>query len=73
MKVRIRLDTVKDINKFVEACSTVTEPVYVTDGNGLRVSAKAVLGVRYSMEFANIWCECDHDIYNEIAPFIIVD
>lgn len=72
MRAKIRLDTMKDINQFVATCSKVSVPVYITDGAGLRVSAKSVLGVMYSMEFANIWCECDEDIYNQIERFTII-
>lgn len=73
MKAKIRLDTMKDINKFVGACARVRVPVYITDGAGLKVSAKSVLGVMYSMEFADIWCECEEDIYHYIEQFTIID
>jgi hypothetical protein len=72
MKVKIRLDTMKDINQFVAICSKVPAPVYITDGVGLRVSAKSVLGVMYSMEFTDIWCECEEDIYSRIYNFTII-
>jgi hypothetical protein len=54
MKVKIRLDTMKDINQFVGICSKVSGPVYITDGAGLKVSAKSILGVMYSMEFEEL-------------------
>ena len=73
MKAKIRLDTMKDINQFVSACTSVHVPVYITDGAGLKVSAKSVLGVMYSMEFADIWCECEEDIYHLIERFTIID
>ena len=71
MKVKIRLDTMRDINEFVHICTGVLPAVYVTDNSGLKVSAKSVLGVMYSMEFSDIWCECSVDIYQEIKKFII--
>ena len=71
MRVKIQLDTMKDINKFVAICSKIDAPVYITDGAGLKVSAKSVLGVMYSMEFDNIWCESDKDIYSAIAGFTV--
>lgn len=71
MRAKIRLDTMKDINKFVAICTRVPAPVHVTDGAGLKVSAKSVLGVLYSMEFTDIWCECEEDIYSDIEKFII--
>jgi hypothetical protein len=72
MRAKIRLDSMKDITQFVALCAKVPVPVHITDGAGLRISAKSVLGVMYSMEFAEIWCECEKDIYNEIEHFIII-
>lgn len=73
MRARVRLDTMKDITQFVAICSNVAAPVYVTDGAGLKVSAKSVLGVMYSMEFANIWCESEIDIYSQIERFTVIE
>ena len=73
MRAKIRLDTMQDIKQLVAICTKIDEPVYITDGTGLRVSAKSILGVRYSMEFADIWCECETDIYGHIEHFIIID
>jgi hypothetical protein len=71
MKVKIRLDTMKDINQFVGICSKVSGPVYITDGAGLKVSAKSILGVMYSMEFEELWCETEANLYYELDSFII--
>jgi hypothetical protein len=71
MRAKIRLDTMKDIKQLVAICTKINEPVYITDGTGLKVSAKSLLGVRYSMEFADIWCECERDIYHNIEKFIV--
>ena len=70
MRAKIRLDTLKDINQFVAICSKVSVPVHITDGAGLKVSGKSLLGVMYAMEFADIWCECEEDIYTAIEKFI---
>ena len=72
MKAKIRLDTMKDITQFVAICTKVNAPVYVTDGAGLKVSAKSVLGVMYSMEFSDVWCESSEDIYSLIEPFTVL-
>jgi hypothetical protein len=71
MKAKIRLDTMKDINQFVCICSKVSEPVHITNGVGLKVSAKSILGVMYSMEFDELWCETEADLYYELDRFII--
>lgn len=73
MKAKIRLDTMKDINQFVGICSKVSEPVHITNGVGLKVSAKSILGVMYSLEFDEIWCETDANLYSQLDKFIIID
>lgn len=72
MRAKIRLDTMKDISQFVTVCAKIPVPVHITDGAGLKVSAKSILGVMYSMEFADIWCECEEDIYHLIERFTIL-
>ena len=72
MKAKIRLDTMRDITDFVRICSGVIPQVHITDGAGLKVSGKSLLGVMYAMEFDEIWCQCDIDIYHEIERFIVV-
>lgn len=71
MKVRINLDTMKAISDFVRICTNISTAVHVTDGAGLKVSGKSLLGVMYAMEFADIWCECEQDIYSEIEKFVV--
>lgn len=72
MRAKIRLDTMQDIRDFVNICTKVDAPVYLTDGAGLKISAKSVLGVMYSMEFSDIWCESPEDIYCLIDRFVTV-
>lgn len=71
MRAKIRLDTMRDINDFVRICSTIIPAVHITDGAGLKVSGKSLLGVMYAMEFKEIWCECDIDIYTYIEHFVV--
>lgn len=70
MKVKIQLDTLSDVRRLVAAAIQVPAPVYITDGNGLKVSAKSMMGAIYSLEFDELWCECDMDIFHVIAPFM---
>ena len=72
MRAKIRLDTMREITDFVGICSGVIPAVHITDGNGLKVSGKSLLGVMYAMEFKEIWCECDIDIYHEIERFVVI-
>lgn len=70
MKVKIELNTMTDVNEFVKLVSTVSAPVHLVS-DGLRVSAKSLLGAIYTMEWEEIWCECDTDIYNKIEKFVV--
>lgn len=71
MKAQIRLDTFTDVKRFVNIATKEEGAVYITDGKGLRVSAKSILGAMYSLEFDNLWCEAENDIYMAIRDFII--
>ena len=47
MKLKIRLDTDSDAVKLVGIASKLNENITLTDGNGLCVSAKSLLGTMY--------------------------
>lgn len=71
MKVKLQLETMSDISRFVQLCSQVEENVSVTDSIGHCVSAKSLLGMIYAMEWTDVWCECEKDIYFIIKEFVI--
>ena len=66
---KILLETESSVLDFINAVSQVSCPVVVTDGEGMRVNAKSMLGMLYAMTFAEMWCECDKDIYMYIKDF----
>ena len=69
---KIRLDTLTDATKFLEAVSWVPEEVYIRSGKHLCTSAKSALGCHMAaIEWNNLLCECDSDIYTKISQFII--
>ena len=70
MKAKVNLETMSNINEFVAIASAINEPVYLV-GDNVRVSAKSLLGALYTMEWQEVWCECEVDIYNKIAKFVI--
>ena len=72
MKAQIRLDTMRDVQSFVAIATKVKGNVYITDGAGLKVSAKSLLGALYALEFEALWCESEEDIYYSIEDFIII-
>ena len=73
MAYKIRLDTVQDANEFAFIAGQIKGNIIITDGNGLRVNGKSVLGALYAMEFSSLYCESDVDIYHRLNKFIIED
>lgn len=71
MRVRLRLDTMSDINGFVKTAASIQERVVLEDNEGNRVSAKSLLGALYSLEWAEIYCSCEKDISGELLKWII--
>ena len=72
MKAQIRLDTMRDVQDFVRIASALHGNIYITDDAGLKVSAKSLLGALYALEFDELWCESEEDIYRNIQDFIII-
>jgi hypothetical protein len=69
MKVKVYLETMNDVTQFVAIATQVDVPVYLV-GNDFRVSAKSLLGALYTMEWEDVWCECEKDIYSKIEQFV---
>lgn len=75
MKVRIALETGQDISDFVNVVESLPSSikVYVTDSNNFRVSARSMLFLAVArIEWSELWCECDTDIYGKIEKFVVV-
>ena len=70
MKVKVELQTMNDVSQFVAIATQIAEPVYLV-GNDFRVSAKSLLGALYTMEWEDVWCECEKDIYTKIEKFVV--
>lgn len=73
MKVRIRLDTMADIANFVLIANSTPKAVLLTNNDHLCVDGKSFLGVAYSREFNDLWCETEADLYTKLQPYIVTD
>lgn len=71
MRVKINLDTMSSIQKFVDVTSRIEDEITLQDGVGHCVSAKSLLGAIYSLEWETIYCYCEKDISGSILPWII--
>lgn len=73
MKAKIRLDTMHDAANFVNITSRLDGKIIVTDSEGLKVNAKSLMGMLYALEFDELWCESEKDIYSQISNYIVID
>lgn len=71
-KYRIDLVTFRDVQRFVDVASRAPEPVYLTDGTELKVSAHSILGALYSLEWNDLYVVSDYEnLYTLFKQFII--
>jgi hypothetical protein len=73
VKAKIHLETMSDVHRFVKIATAQRGNVHITDGAGLKVSAKSILGALYALEFDELWCEADEDIYHAIENFVTIE
>ena len=70
MRIKIRLDTMSDINAFVSDMTKCGANVFLTDKDrNFIVNAKSMLGAVYSMEWDEVWCESDDNIYHIVSKY----
>jgi len=70
-KVRIELDTLTDIREFVDIVSDpeIKGSVKLTDGNEYVINAKSLLAAMCTVEWGDLYCVSDEDIYIKISKF----
>ena len=70
MKMKINVDTAaaaKRISALAQGLPTAA--ITITDNQGLRVSAKSMLGMLYALEFNELWLESDIDCWSLFKEF----
>lgn len=72
MKLKIRLDTDSSAVKLVGLATQLSEQVTLTDGQGMVVAAKSLLGTMYAkFEFTEIWLETENEHYFMFKDFVV--
>lgn len=70
MRFKIELTTQEQANKLVAKANNIEASIYLTDGKGMRVSAKSLLGVLYAtFDFTEVWIECEENYYFTFMEF----
>ena len=70
VRAKINLDTMSKINAFVGICSRLDCKISLIDGNGYCVSAKSLVGALATVDWSQVFVECDKDIYIYIQDFL---
>lgn len=71
MRARIYLETIRDVRDFVETISKLGCHVALTDEDkNMKVNATSLIGVMYSTEWGEIYCESKEDITKEIERYM---
>ena len=71
MRIKIALETQSEAVKLVQiAHQFPNDDIYISDETGhLRVHARSMMGVLYSMEFKDLWLESEKDHYHAFRDF----
>lgn len=74
-KMRIHLDTNSEAIRLAQIAEGLGKDytITVTDGNGLRVNAKSVMGMLYVLEFEDLWLESNKDVYMKFQDFAVIE
>ena len=71
-RYKINLETARDAAKLANIAEGLDIELTLTDGNGMRVNAKSVIGAIYTLEFDEIWLESPEEIpYMNFSEFIV--
>ena len=71
MRMKIRLDTMSEVNAFVRDMTRCGANVFLTDKDrNFIVSAKSMLGAVYSMEWDEVWCESADNIDHIVSKYL---
>ena len=71
MRAKINIDTLSKINAFVATCMKLDCKVNLIDGEGYCVSGKSLMGAVATMDWNNVYVECEKDIYTYIREFVV--
>lgn len=71
-RVKVRLDTQKDVAEFVNIADTINEDVYLMDNTYNRVNGKSLMGCLYSLEFKYLYVESEcFELSNKFRKFLV--
>ena len=71
-KVKIRLETLTDINKFINIVTPLPGKIVIKNSNeDFIVNAKSIFVMVCALNYDDLWLESEHDIYSHIKDFLV--
>ena len=72
MRARIRLETMSDINKFINIVTPLPGKIVVKNSDeDFIINAKSIFVMICALNYNDLWCESENDIYSHIKDFIV--
>ena len=72
MRARIRLETLSDINRFINVVTPLPGKIVVKNSTeDFIVNAKSIFVMICAMNYDDLWVESENDVYSHIKDFII--
>lgn len=72
MRSRIRLETMSDINKFINIVTPLPGKIVVKNSDeDFIINAKSIFVMICALNYNDLWCESEYDIYSHIKDFIV--
>ena len=69
---KINLNTFRDCVRFVNAIKGCRCKISLEDGAGYKINAKSLLGALATIEWDNLYCCSEEDIYSLIEHWVIL-
>ena len=71
-KVKIRLETLTDINKFINIVTPLPGKIVIKNSTeDFIINAKSIFVMICTLNYNDLWCESENDIYTHIKDFIV--
>lgn len=70
MRAKINIDTLDKIYDFVRICEGIDCKINLIDGGGYCVSARSLVGAIATLDWSQVFVQCESDIRRYIQDFI---
>jgi hypothetical protein len=73
-RVKIRLETMTDINKFIGIVTPLPGKIIIKNSTeDFIINAKSIFVMICALNYNDLWLESENDIYSHIRDFVVVE